>query len=231
MDPRRGAPGEGLASYTGVRPNARRLYSRGRARARGRLPRSPGIPRRESARAISPPPTLVSDLTRTASHNQCARTTVDVRCRRVKVDAPGARTRPCAMRPKHPPISAAELHSGQVRGKRTGSSRWPQKCSLSEISEDADMRAQPTVLPWGIGKRRSRPSDRVWHMKASPSRDGSRGIRVPAGDLQPCDRFLAGAWRSLPFPPIGPTHSLPQSRHRSRRFPASPPVFRQPASS
>lgn len=56
-----------------------------------------------------------------------------------------------------------------TRGKSAGSepapADGPQKCSLSEISEDADMRAQPTVLPWGIGKRRSRPSDRVWHMK------------------------------------------------------------------
>jgi hypothetical protein len=40
------------------------------------------------------------------------------------------------------------------------------------------MRAQPTVLPWGIGKRRSRPSNRVCHMKAATSRDRFPRIRV-----------------------------------------------------
>jgi hypothetical protein len=69
---------DGLARMGG-RLNARCRGCRGSARARGRLPRNPGIPRRESARAISPPPTLVSDLTRSRWRSQCARTTVDVR--------------------------------------------------------------------------------------------------------------------------------------------------------
>jgi hypothetical protein len=84
---------------------------------------------------------------------------------------------------------------------------------------------QPSSLG-GLGSDgAARPTEYVTCRQRLPE-TGSTSFRSPGGDRQPSVRFLAGKWRSRPVPPIGPTRILPQSRHRSRRFPRSTPTYR-----